>query len=146
MIASSLIDRALGSRSCVQGSRDFPARECSICSRDFEHGERLTRLPCSSEHTFHRDCIEGWLTRQGTCPLCRSRQPLAYGEAGSPPVRVVPMRPPIATARDQQQRQQQELVAHSQLLQEAFSVLNHSVSDDSDAEGGSVSEDSGDAW
>ena len=79
---------------------DLTVRECAICTCAFQEGERLIRLPCSDEHCFHRDCIADWLMKQGTCPLCRARQPIAYGVPGSPPVRVVPLRLPLSTAYD----------------------------------------------
>eukprot|EP00516_Mucochytrium_quahogii_P005219 CAMPEP_0203763034 /NCGR_PEP_ID=MMETSP0098-20131031/15754_1 /ASSEMBLY_ACC=CAM_ASM_000208 /TAXON_ID=96639 /ORGANISM=" , Strain NY0313808BC1" /LENGTH=590 /DNA_ID=CAMNT_0050657637 /DNA_START=262 /DNA_END=2031 /DNA_ORIENTATION=- len=42
---------------------------CSICLIDFEKKEVLKQLPC--KHLFHEECIEPWLYRRGTCPLCK---------------------------------------------------------------------------
>lgn len=47
------------------------AQECTICMRDFYVGETLCALPCA--HCFHQGCIDSWLARCGTCPLCRCR-------------------------------------------------------------------------
>ncbi|KAJ6095383.1 hypothetical protein N7486_006129 [Penicillium sp. IBT 16267x] len=43
--------------------------ECVICLSLPELGKRVTVLPC--EHLFHYICIQQWLTRSTTCPLCR---------------------------------------------------------------------------
>ena len=54
-------------------SDEHPSRECIICTQLFAMGEVLIRLPCSELHCFHRPCISAWLSRQASCPLCRSR-------------------------------------------------------------------------
>ncbi|XP_044485573.1 ERAD-associated E3 ubiquitin-protein ligase HRD1A-like [Mangifera indica] len=43
--------------------------KCCICLEEFEGGVKVGRLPCS--HVFHGDCIDQWLKRSPTCPLCR---------------------------------------------------------------------------
>jgi predicted nucleic acid-binding Zn finger protein len=44
---------------------------CSICYEDILQTDRLDKcLEC--KHLFHSDCIHKWLTRNSTCPLCRS--------------------------------------------------------------------------
>lgn len=49
---------------------------CSICLEDYEPEElqdsgAIVQLSCG--HRFHSDCINPWLARKGTCPLCRQR-------------------------------------------------------------------------
>jgi len=44
---------------------------CPICLNNYEPDDQLRVLPCSSNHHFHRDCIEQWLNTSATCPLCR---------------------------------------------------------------------------
>jgi hypothetical protein len=48
------------------------SHECAICTHAYVQGERCVRLPCSKFHQFHRTCLASWLSRQGTCPLCRT--------------------------------------------------------------------------
>ena len=43
-------------------------RRCSICLGDLEAGERVRQLHCS--HRFHQPCVDEWLQKKPTCPLC----------------------------------------------------------------------------
>ncbi|KAL6999291.1 RING-type E3 ubiquitin transferase [Sarracenia purpurea var. burkii] len=43
---------------------------CIVCLEDFRSGE-LTRMLPSCEHRFHLQCIDEWLTRHSSCPVCR---------------------------------------------------------------------------
>ena len=49
--------------------------ECAICQEEFKIGEMFVPLPCNETHPhcFHRDCIQPWLERHDTCPLCRGK-------------------------------------------------------------------------
>ncbi|KAK4361462.1 hypothetical protein RND71_020414 [Anisodus tanguticus] len=43
---------------------------CSVCLQDFQLGETVRCLP-QCHHLFHLPCIDTWLLRHGSCPLCR---------------------------------------------------------------------------
>ncbi|KAK6184895.1 hypothetical protein SNE40_007254 [Patella caerulea] len=42
---------------------------CPICLCPCQLNESLTRLCC--QHLYHPLCIQAWLTKSGTCPVCR---------------------------------------------------------------------------
>ncbi|XP_075477358.1 NEP1-interacting protein-like 1 isoform X1 [Primulina tabacum] len=46
------------------------SRNCAVCFQDVMDGERARLLP-SCRHLFHIHCIDQWLARRPTCPLCR---------------------------------------------------------------------------
>nr|CAI9709272.1 unnamed protein product [Rangifer tarandus platyrhynchus] len=43
--------------------------ECAVCLEDLVGGDPIRSLPC--KHIYHVDCIDEWLTRSFSCPLCR---------------------------------------------------------------------------
>ncbi|CAH8344262.1 unnamed protein product [Eruca vesicaria subsp. sativa] len=43
---------------------------CSVCLQDFQIGETVRSLP-QCHHMFHLPCIDNWLLRHGSCPMCR---------------------------------------------------------------------------
>ncbi|RZC72798.1 hypothetical protein C5167_048276 [Papaver somniferum] len=52
---------------------DFQSAEdaqCSICLGDYEEKEILRIMP-KCNHNFHLSCIDVWLEKQSTCPVCR---------------------------------------------------------------------------
>ena len=38
---------------------------------EYVEGEQITTLPCDEKHYFHPKCIEGWLSKNNSCPLCK---------------------------------------------------------------------------
>ncbi|KAA8521118.1 hypothetical protein F0562_011729 [Nyssa sinensis] len=44
--------------------------QCSVCLGEYQAEDRLQQIPACG-HTFHMDCIDHWLARHTTCPLCR---------------------------------------------------------------------------
>ncbi|GAB4830869.1 hypothetical protein Ancab_004896 [Ancistrocladus abbreviatus] len=45
---------------------------CAICLQDVVDGERA-RILSGCEHIFHLNCIDEWLVRIATCPVCRQQ-------------------------------------------------------------------------
>lgn len=45
--------------------------ECSICKETFLAAVIKSKLKCA--HEFHTHCINKWLLRRNTCPICRER-------------------------------------------------------------------------
>lgn len=44
---------------------------CSICLADYKDRDMLRLLP-DCGHLFHLKCVDPWLRRNPTCPMCRS--------------------------------------------------------------------------
>ncbi len=71
-------------KTYTSGPMELPS--CSICLMDISNN--LKKLDC--DHQFHEHCIDRWLIRKDTCPICR--RPV---RATLPPLQY-PMRPPPA--------------------------------------------------
>uniref|UniRef100_A0A7N0TVU8 RING-type E3 ubiquitin transferase n=1 Tax=Kalanchoe fedtschenkoi TaxID=63787 RepID=A0A7N0TVU8_KALFE len=56
--------------SALKGSRE--GLECAVCLSKFEDVEMLRLLPVC-KHAFHIACIDQWLEKHSTCPLCRHK-------------------------------------------------------------------------
>jgi hypothetical protein len=52
-------------------STEDEPEECSVCLGTFCTGDCCRTLPAPCGHTFHKDCIDEWFTRNSTCPLCK---------------------------------------------------------------------------
>ncbi len=50
--------------------------QCAICLEDCESNIESVSLQ-NCKHTFHIHCINSWLTKKRSCPLCRSKVSLS---------------------------------------------------------------------
>lgn len=48
------------------------AEHCAVCLSEFSPGQQARLLP-NCRHSFHVECIDGWLVAHTTCPLCRTQ-------------------------------------------------------------------------
>jgi len=44
--------------------------DCLICMEKYKLGELKRKIPKCS-HYFHKKCIDKWLKKKGSCPVCR---------------------------------------------------------------------------
>lgn len=68
----------------------FSFGRCSICLGEYSDKEILRIMP-TCQHNFHLECIDVWLQKQTTCPICRvslKDQPGAKPTAS--PLRTLP--------------------------------------------------------
>ncbi|KAJ9183924.1 hypothetical protein P3X46_007718 [Hevea brasiliensis] len=56
--------------SSLKGSKD--GLECVVCLSKFEDVEVLRLLP-KCKHAFHINCVDQWLEKHSSCPLCRCK-------------------------------------------------------------------------
>lgn len=54
---------------CSRMSKGESRRECPICTVSFEEGDAIKILQCL--HTYHKDCVDTWLSKKSTCPDCK---------------------------------------------------------------------------
>ncbi|KAK6156693.1 hypothetical protein DH2020_010941 [Rehmannia glutinosa] len=60
-------------------SAAFPAiSDCPICLDYFQEGDECRNLPVC-KHFFHAKCLDRWIGKKPTCPVCRTRVDLDPG-------------------------------------------------------------------
>ncbi|XP_074326533.1 putative RING-H2 finger protein ATL21A [Apium graveolens] len=67
------------SRRLPAGPNDIT---CPICLSDYHANETLKCIP-ECQHCFHSECIDEWLRRKGTCPVCRNSPSPAHVNSSS---------------------------------------------------------------
>ncbi|CAM0149570.1 unnamed protein product [Urochloa decumbens] len=64
-----------------KASEPWEEGTCSVCLAELEDGEALKMLmPCM--HYFHTACLDEWLRKSTTCPICRA--PCTAAAAAAP--------------------------------------------------------------
>ena len=95
----------------LSGGGDDEQPQCSICMCEYEAGEPLRLLYC--EHVFHQQCVDAWLLRNATCPICRASVDKEKGEQ-----QVRERRAKRARRRSRRQRRRQRQERNSVELQD----------------------------
>ncbi|XBH67090.1 probable E3 ubiquitin-protein ligase ATL45 [Aegilops tauschii subsp. strangulata] len=54
-----------------QAPGDTRDTTCAVCLTEYADGDDLRWLP-GCRHAFHRPCLDEWLRRRPSCPLCRT--------------------------------------------------------------------------
>ena len=73
-------------KGVIGESRRLPAGPndvtCPICMSDYHANETLKCIP-ECRHCFHSECIDEWLRRKGTCPVCRNSPSPAHNNSSA---------------------------------------------------------------
>ncbi|GMH24003.1 hypothetical protein Nepgr_025846 [Nepenthes gracilis] len=79
-LACDLVERIPKIKITTNNNADSTGEKvsCSVCLQDFQIEEMVRCLP-HCHHLFHLPCIDKWLLRHGSCPLCRRDLYLNYG-------------------------------------------------------------------
>ena len=59
------------SKTQIYISEGNEEQSCGICLEEKNKGQECRELSCG--HSFHRECIDPWLQKNPTCPLCREK-------------------------------------------------------------------------
>ncbi|KAH7291613.1 hypothetical protein KP509_29G024500 [Ceratopteris richardii] len=54
----------------VQYDMSSEDNQCAVCLSEYQLNEKVQKLPVC-EHLFHIGCIDEWLAKNATCPICR---------------------------------------------------------------------------
>merc|ERR1719420_2908393 len=44
---------------------------CNVCLEDFKCGDEVRKLN-ACPHAYHKECIDRWLSRVPSCPICKA--------------------------------------------------------------------------
>jgi hypothetical protein len=71
----------------IEYTPDQLGTECSICLQVCE--KNIVETKCS--HLFHKECIDEWIKRSYSCPLCRYKfSRLSWGNYFDIPIGILP--------------------------------------------------------
>ncbi|XP_009590909.1 putative RING-H2 finger protein ATL69 [Nicotiana tomentosiformis] len=66
------------------------ANLCAICLSDYCAKDLVRCIP-ECQHCFHVDCVDEWLRKSGTCPICRSSPPNSLIVGSTSPMLTTPL-------------------------------------------------------
>ena len=64
------INEVLKNYIYIKKDDEIIGKKCLICMDEFKHKEYKRILP-RCKHYFHKKCIDKWLKKNSTCPICR---------------------------------------------------------------------------
>lgn len=65
------IDEKLCKSEKIKIKDDLLNESCFICMENYKINELKRKLP-SCNHCFHKKCIDKWLKKRASCPVCRN--------------------------------------------------------------------------
>eukprot|EP00850_Spirogloea_muscicola_P000834 SM000003S11079 [mRNA] locus=s3:721968:723661:- [translate_table: standard] len=81
-LRDGILIRSSGSALLARLAATQEAPLCPVCLAELRPAEELTQLP-ECAHAFHSPCIDSWLDREATCPLCRASLAAAASAAAA---------------------------------------------------------------
>lgn len=63
-------------------SQDFLENPCPICWSNLEFGQEYLKMKC--RHHYHSTCLEEWLKKKSSCPMCNAEIKVSDYENGQP--------------------------------------------------------------
>ncbi|KAF7041316.1 hypothetical protein CFC21_051128 [Triticum aestivum] len=69
--SSAASQMAAAATSVKEDGRAPGDTTCAVCLTEYADGDDLRWLP-RCRHAFHRSCVDEWLRRRPSCPLCRT--------------------------------------------------------------------------
>ena len=64
------INDLLGKPMYIKKDDELIDTDCNICMDHFVYRQYKRTLP-KCNHTFHKKCIDSWLKKNSSCPVCR---------------------------------------------------------------------------
>lgn len=64
------INDIIGKPLYIKKDDELIESDCNICMDHFEYRQYKRTLP-KCNHTFHKKCIDSWLKKNSSCPICR---------------------------------------------------------------------------
>ena len=66
------INTKLGKSEKIKKDDTICSENCLICMEEYKLNQFKRSLP-NCKHYFHKKCIDKWLKKKATCPICRDK-------------------------------------------------------------------------